>query len=123
MTGLVDEGAGANPVCLEFSKDFVSAPHVALTCHMLYGLGNGTVRWMEVLGAQQHHKAWLKVHSGPLCSVLRGTVFPISDLDDGTAPSAGLRMIQDGVVDKSDGCAALSQGINRLQKRTDRNLM
>lgn len=51
-------------------------------------------------------------------------MFSISDLHDGTVdpPSAGLRMIQNRVVDKPDGSADLSWGINRLDKLTDRNL-
>lgn len=59
-----------------------------------------------------------------LWSVLSWTVFSISDLHDGTVdpPSAGLRMIQNRVVDKPDGSADLSWGITRLDKLTDRNL-
>lgn len=49
MTGLVDEGRGTNPVCLEFSKAFVTASHIVLTC-------------------QQHHDAQLMLMVNPLVS-------------------------------------------------------
>lgn len=99
-------------------------PRCSHMSHVLW-----TRKWdSEVHGSLRSSAAPQRPAEGPQCAPLVSAEVdsvhhPWSGRWD-SAPSAGLRMmVRDRVVDKAEGCAALSQGINRLEKWTERNLM